>query len=271
MLTLDVHHLDFAYSETPVLMDISFGVEPGRICGLIGPNGSGKTTLFKCLNGLLEPRKGYVSFAGKRVGDMSRKAVAGLMAVVPQQSDVAFSFTALHMVLMAKAARLSMWQRPSLDDAGKAENILETLGMGNLSQRPYNALSGGERQIILLARAMFQSPSVLLLDEPTAHLDFKNQHLILDTVHRITRQESLTTVVSLHDPNLASRYCDTVVMLKQGRVFGCGPARDLFQAETIESVYGIKVIVAGKASGNVTIIPDMNQGSPLVLKSVARA
>ncbi len=271
MPILDVHHLDFDYSDTPVLRDITFGVTPGRVCGLLGPNGSGKTTLFKCLNGLLEPRKGYVSFAGKRVGGMSRRAVAGLMAVVPQQSDVAFSFTALHMVLMAKAARLSMWQRPSLEDAAKAERVLQTLGMGRLSQRPYNALSGGERQIVLLARAMFQSPSVLLLDEPTAHLDFKNQHLILDMVRRITRQEGLTTVVSLHDPNLASRYCDTVVMLKQGRVFDCGPARDLFQAETIESVFGIKVIVTGKDPGNVTIIPDMTPGSPLALKPAARA
>lgn len=271
MPALDIYHLDFDYSDTPVLRDITFGVEPGRVCGLLGPNGSGKTTLFKCLNGLLEPRKGYVSLAGKKVGDMSRKAVADLMAVVPQQSDVAFSFTALHMVLMAKAARLSLWQRPSREDSRKALDVLKTLGMRNLSHRPYNALSGGERQIILLARAMFQSPEVLLLDEPTSHLDFKNQHLILDTVRGITKQEGLTTVVSLHDPNLASRYCDTIVMLKHGRVHGCGPAWDLFQADTIESVYGIKVVVTGKGPGNFTIIPDINQDSPIGRKPVARA
>ena len=259
MLALNVHHLDFDYSDTPVLRDVSFGVKPGMICGLLGPNGSGKTTLFKCLNGLLTPAKGHVSIEGNRVAGMSRKTVAGLMAVVPQQSDVAFSFTVLQMVLMARAARLSMWQRPSREDEARARCVLATLGMEDLCHKRFNELSGGEKQMVLLARALFQAPEVLLLDEPTAHLDFKNQHLVLDTVRQVTRRQGLTTIVSLHDPNLAARYCDVIVMLKGGQVYGCGTATDLFDAAVIEAVYGIKVVVTGHTPGDFQVAPQMNQ------------
>ncbi|WP_022669330.1 ABC transporter ATP-binding protein [Desulfospira joergensenii] len=264
MTTLEVHHLHFDYDTVQVLKDVSFTAQPGRMTGLLGPNASGKTTLFKCMNGILHPQKGHVSLAGRPVTGMVRKTLAGLMAVVPQQTGAAFSFTARDMVVMAKASGLSMWQRPSRKDYTGAERALEDLGVPNLSPRMFNALSGGERQIVLLARAMFQSPSVLLLDEPTAHLDFRNQHLILDMIRAVTREKRLTTVVTLHDPNLASRYCDEIVMLKQGRVLSLGPVGEVLREKTLESVYGIKVVVQDEVNGRHLVTPRTDDAGALM-------
>ncbi|WP_035237997.1 ABC transporter ATP-binding protein [Desulfobacter vibrioformis] len=258
MAFLDVHHLWFDYGTGPVLQDVCLTAEPGMVSGLLGPNASGKTTLFKCMNGILHPRSGYVSLSGRPVAGMPRKILARIMAVVPQQTGAIFSFTARDMVVMAKAPGLAMWQRPSKSDFAGAEQALADLGAKALARRMYNSLSGGEKQIVLLARAMFQSPSILLLDEPTAHLDFKNQHLMLDMVRTVTKEKGLTTIITLHDPNLASRYCDDIVMLKQGRVCGSGPVRDVFCEDTLESVYGIQVMVTGDTPGGCLVIPRSN-------------
>ena len=255
MAVLDVHNLHFDYDTVTVLKGVTFTATPGTVLGLLGPNASGKTTLLKCINGLLHPGRGHVSLSGQPVAGMPRKTLAGLMAVVPQQTGAAFSFTARDMVVMAKASGLSMWQRPSPKAYAGAEQALADLGAGNLAHRMFNTLSGGERQIILLARAMFQSPAVLLLDEPTAHLDFKNQHLMLDMVRAVTRENRLTTVVTLHDPNLTSRYCDEIVMLKQGRVIGYGPVQEVLREETLESMYGLKVTVQNLLNGRHLITP----------------
>ena len=264
MTTLGVDHLRFDYDTVEVLKDVSFTAQPGRVTGLLGPNASGKTTLFKCINGILHPQQGHVSLSGRPVAGMARKALAGLMAVVPQQTGTAFSFTARDMVVMAKASGLSMWQRPSRKDYAGADRALEDLGVPDLASRLFNALSGGERQIVLLARAMFQSPAVLLLDEPTAHLDFKNQHLILDMVRAVTRKKRLTTVVTLHDPNLASRYCDEIVMLKQGRVLSLGPVGEVLMEKTLESVYGIKVMVQDLVNGRRLVTPRTDDAGALM-------
>ena len=255
MATLEVHHLYFNYDTAKVLKDVSFKAGPGKVLGLLGPNASGKTTLFKCMNGVLYPEKGHVSLSGRPIAAMSRKNLSRLIAVVPQQTGAVFSFTARDMVVMAKSATLSMWQRPSKKDYTDAEHALGDLGAAGLASRMFNALSGGEKQIVLLARAMFQSPAVLLLDEPTAHLDFKNQYLMLDMVRAVTLKQGLTTVVTLHDPNLASRYCDDIVMIKQGRVLEHGPMENVLREDILESVYGIKVMVQNHSFGRHLVIP----------------
>lgn len=258
MTNLEVHNLWFDYNFGPVLKDVCLTAEPGRVSGLLGPNASGKTTLFKCMNGLLPLQSGRICLSGEPVAGIHRKALAQIMAVVPQQTGAIFSFTAGQMVVMAKASGLAMWQRPSKIDFAGAQKALDDIGAGGLSRRMFNDLSGGEKQMVLLARAMFQNPEVLLLDEPTAHLDFKNQHLILDRVRRITKEKNLTTIITLHDPNLAVRYCDDIVMLKNGEVYGQGPVREVFNEDTIESVYGIKVLVTGYHRGDCRVIPRTN-------------
>lgn len=264
MTTLQVHHLYFDYNTGPVLKDVCMTAEPGMVSGLLGPNASGKTTLLKCLNGIFPPRSGRVCLAGQSVAQIPRKDLAKIMAVVPQQTGAIFSFTARQMVVMAKASGLAMWQRPSETNFARAEKALDDIGASGLAHRMFNDLSGGEQQMVLLARAMFQCPEVLLLDEPTAHLDFKNQHLILDMVKNITREKNLTTVLTLHDPNLAARYCDKVVMLKKGEVCGQGPVREMFREETIESVYGIKVMVTSHNRKDCLVIPRTNAAGDIM-------
>ncbi|WP_419660885.1 putative iron ABC transporter, ATP-binding protein [Desulfosarcina variabilis str. Montpellier] len=259
METLTVEDLSFDYETLPVLRDIDFSVAPGTICGLLGPNGSGKSTLFKCINGLLKPRQGHVRIGGQRIAQLSRRTIAGIMAVVPQQTTVAFAFSALQMVLMGRASRVGAMGRPSGADARDAAGVLSDLGIPHLKNRPFNALSGGERQIVLLARALFQNPSILLLDEPTAHLDFKNQYRVMDIVQKMTRRHHLTTLITLHDPNLAVRYCSQLVMLKQGRVHRQGTTADVFEQQAIEALYDMNVSIQNGDRGQWFVMPGMVQ------------
>lgn len=247
--------LGFGYREKPVLSDITFEVERGSLCGLLGPNASGKTTLLKCMNGILTPLQGEVIAAGRVVAGLSRQEIARLMAVVPQQMNLVFSFTALQMVVMGRAARLGILKLPSGKDREEARDALEDLGVGNLADRPFNELSGGERQLVLLARALFQDTSILLLDEPTSHLDFRNQYRIMDVVSDITAKKGLATIVTLHDPNLAGRYCSHLVMLKEGHLYREGPLRSVFEPKTLKEVYGMEVVVEQTPCGPAVMVP----------------
>jgi len=170
-------------------------------------------------------------------------------------TTVAFSFSALQMVVMGRTAKLGALGRPSKRDYRDAEAALEDLGVANLKHRAFNTLSGGERQIVLLARALFQNPSILLLDEPTSHLDFKNQYLIMDMVRSMTRSRNLTSLVTLHDPNMAARYCGQMVMLKQGRVHRKGMTEDVFEEGALESLYGMKVSIENGPQGKCFVMP----------------
>ncbi len=252
---LSIVNLSFDYRQKTVLRDISFTVGKGDVCGLLGPNASGKTTLLKCINNVLKPGKGHVLVDGLRLAELSRPEVARLMAVVPQQTTTAFAFTALQMVVMGRAARLGKLKLPSQKDFREAAESMDELGIGGLAHRNFNELSGGERQLVLLARAMFQNTPILLLDEPTSHLDFKNQFMIMDMVREVTKTRNLTTIISLHDPNLAWSYCTRMVMLKQGRVYLEGLRDAVFEAKTLEAVYGMKVAIESISQGRAVVVP----------------
>lgn len=252
---VSIVNLGFDYPHRTVLRDVSFTVEEGTICGLLGPNASGKSTLLKCINGVLKPKEGHVLVDNRKVVDLSRSHVARLMAVVPQQTIVVFHFTALEMVVMGRAARLQRFKLPSRTDYTEAKACLEELGIGDLSNRRFNELSGGERQLVILARAMFQDTAILLLDEPTSHLDFKNQFMIMDRVRHITRAKNLTTIVSLHDPNLAGRYCTHMVMLRDGGIHFEGPRDTAMQSGILEGMYGMKVMIENTARGDIMVVP----------------
>lgn len=267
---LAIQNLSFDYPAKPVLRDIGFSVGTGSICGLLGPNASGKTTLLKCINGILKPTKGQILVGGKAVADLSRKTVAGLMAVVPQLSNVAFAFTALQMVVMARAVDLGPFGTPSREDYRGAEKALADLGLQHLKNRPFNELSGGEKQMVLLARALYQNPCMLLLDEPTSHLDFKNQHLVLDVVRAVTRARNLTTIVTLHDPNLAMRYCDRMVMMKQGRVHRQGRTDEVFDEGSLGSMYGMPLFIENGYRGESFVVPLGDRREPPVDRPAPR-
>jgi iron complex transport system ATP-binding protein len=253
---LRAEEIGFSYGNRSVLRNVSFEAQPGVICGLLGPNGSGKTTLLKCINGLYAPTYGRIMINGRRITGLSRKEIAALMAMVPQKTVVAFSFTTLQMVLMGRTPRFGSTKTPGPQDYEEAYHMLEDLGIAHLADRRFNELSGGEKQMVILARAFFQDTQILLFDEPTSHLDFKNQVLIMEIIQEMTRKKDLVTLVTLHDPNLAYRYCERMVMLKQGEVVCMGGREKAFDNHTLSSLYEMNVFIDYTKGGVVMAFPE---------------
>lgn len=257
---LKIENLDFSYRDRKVLDNICFHVNSGEICGLLGPNGCGKTTLLKCIYRVLHTGYGKISIHGRDVAGLSRSEIAGLIAVVPQELHVAFSFTVMEMVLMGGSVRYGFSGVPGREDYAGAAGILEELNIEHLSCRRYNELSGGEKQIVLIARALFQKPEILLLDEPTSHLDFKRQHQIMEMIKSISAEKGLTTLITLHDPNTAGRYCSRLVMLNRGCICHQGSRETVFHAESLESVYEMKIMIERSDAGTDFVIPHPIKG-----------
>ena len=252
---LTAEALCFNYREREILRKVSFQVKHGELCGLLGPNGSGKTTLLKCLNGLLSPRSGRVTVQGREIAKLPREEIARRIAVVPQELNIVFAFSVLQMVLMAGSVRFGLAGIPKMKDRHQATEVLEELNIQHLAPRRYNELSGGEKQMVLIARALFQGTGILLLDEPTSHLDFKRQHTVLECIRRITLEKGLTTIMTLHDPNAAGVYCDRLIMLNQGRVRYQGLRDEVFHVESLESTYDMKIHMGRTDSGASYVTP----------------
>lgn len=260
MAALAVKSLKFCYGKKLILDDITFSVSTGTICGLLGPNGSGKTTLLKCINGILKPAAGRIEINNVSLEQMSRPEIARSMSVVPQQTNTVFSFKVVDMVVMGRSPVLEVWQKPTLSDRAEAVKLLTELGIGHLAERPFNEISGGERQMVLLARAIFQNTPIMLLDEPTSHLDLKNQVKIMELVRSVALKRGITTIMTLHDPNLALHYCDEVVLLKNGRIMDMGKINQVLLDENLSTMYEIKVNMEVTRQGKQVIIPESWQG-----------
>jgi len=256
---LRVENIDFSYGARSVLKGVSFAVNRGEICGLLGPNGCGKTTLFKCINGILEPKSGNIILGGRSIRQMRREEIARLIAVVPQELNVVFGFTVLQIVIMGGTGRFGFSGIPKESDYAEACAVLEELGIASFANRRYNELSGGEKQMVLIARALFQKAGIMLLDEPTSHLDFKRQYFIMETVKRITAEKGLTTIVTLHDPNTAGRYCTHLVMLNGGSICHCGERRETFNRYNLESIYNMKIKIEYTQNGTECVLPDSDK------------
>lgn len=226
-----------------VLKGVGFFAPEGRMTVVVGPNGSGKTTLFKCIAGLWTPRKGIVIFADRDLTRISPRARAKLLALVPQEHDPPFPYRVFEMVLMGRTPHLSLFSTPSQRDREAAYTALEIMGIAALADRPYTKISGGERQLVLLARALAQEAPLLLLDEPTSHLDFRNQIAILEKVRQTMERKGWTVLMTLHDPNLALQFADHVVMMGQGLVPAQGSPAEVLTAERIKDLYGLDVSV----------------------------
>jgi iron complex transport system ATP-binding protein len=256
---LVVENLDFSYREKKTLSNISFSVRKGEICGLLGPNGSGKTTLLKCINRILCNRNGSIRVHGLDIARLSREEIARLIAMVPQELNIVFSFTVIQIVLMAGSVRFGMSGVAKKDDYLSALEVLEELGIEHFAERRYNELSGGEKQMVLIARALFQKAGILLLDEPTSHLDFKRQYTIMELIRKITREKNLTTIMTLHDPNAAGRYCDRLVMLNNGRICHQGLRDKVFHVESLESLYDMRIRMGHTDTGAQYVLPAYEQ------------
>lgn len=242
-MKLSVDGVCFSYGSKDVLSDIDLETRDGEIIGILGPNGSGKTTLLKCLNRSLSPKAGTVLIDDRDFKDMSRREIATHMAVVPQSANVNFPFTALDIVLMGRTPELKRFESESKRDLEIVQEAMELTNIEHLANRPMDQLSGGERQRVIIARALAQKPKILLLDEPTLHLDVNHQLDILDLITGLARKERLIVVFVTHDLALAARYCDKLILMQRGKIVAAGDVMDALTPANLRRVFGIEASV----------------------------
>ena len=238
---IEVDSISFRYHEDWVLQDVSFRVEKGEFVGVIGPNGSGKTTLLKILYRLLLPQKGEILFELVSMKKMDRADIAKRIAVVAQETHLLFPFSVLETVLMGRSPYLGHLMFESERDLEIAKRAMDLTNILSFSERPMDELSGGERKRVFIARALAQEPEVMLLDEPTANLDIHHQIDFLDLILTLNRERGLTIVMASHDMNIASEFCDRLILLQGGRIYKMGTPEEVITKENIESVYGCEV------------------------------
>jgi ABC-type cobalamin/Fe3+-siderophores transport system ATPase subunit len=233
-----VESVSAGYGPRHVLADVDLALEGGSFVALVGPNGAGKSTLLRCLAGLLRPSAGRVLLDGRDLASVSRAAIARRIAVVPQTFDTLFPFTVREIVSLGRTARLGAFAIPRQDDVVAVQRALEELDLTSLAERRVDEVSGGERQRVVLAMALAQEGDVLLLDEPTVHLDPGHQRATLAFIRHLARERGLAVVAVLHDLNLASALCDRVVVLAEGRVVSDGAPLRVLDASTVRRVFG---------------------------------
>lgn len=243
-----MRQLAAGYGERRVLEGVDLEVRPGELWAVLGPNGAGKSTLVRAAMGLLPALSGSVSVFGVDVRAIPRRELARRVAWVPQGSGAFPDFTALELALMGRGPHLSRWALASSADVAKARAALEELGIGQLAGRALGALSGGERQLVMLARALTQAPELLLLDEPTAFLDVRHQVETLALVRRRV-EGGMAAVAVLHDVNLAAAFATRALLLSGGRVLASGEAREVLVPERLSALYGVPIATATAAAG----------------------
>jgi iron complex transport system ATP-binding protein len=229
-----------------ILDGISLTPQPGSVTGLLGPNGSGKSTLLRLLSGVLSPVSGVVTLDGRPLGDWGRRAVAKRVAVVEQHADTLVELAVLDVVRLGRIPHRRAWTPATEADEKAVRTALERTGLTDRADQPWHTLSGGERQRVQIARALAQEPRELLLDEPTNHLDIQHQLDLLNLIAELP----VTSVVALHDLNLAAMYCDQVVVLRDGRVVAAGRAGDTLTEPLIAEVYGVRSEVTRSGPGD---------------------
>jgi len=239
---LRVQGVEFGYKSVPVLEDVGFSADAGEVVGILGPNGSGKTTLLKCMNKALTPKAGTVLVDDRDVSVLPRKEIAKEMGVVPQNSGVNFPFTALEIVMMGRGPNLRRFEMEGEGDIKIVKRAMLATDVIGLAARPMTELSGGERQRVIIARALAQTPKILLLDEPTLHLDVNHQLEILDMVRKLAKKDNLTVVMVSHDLNMAARYCDKLLLLHEGKVLAAGKVPEVMTTENMEKVFKIRAV-----------------------------
>lgn len=261
-MSLSVEHVSFGYDSRDEatrsfsLRDVSVTIQRGSLTGLLGPNGCGKTTLLKLMTGVLRPRQGAIALDGRAISGIPRRELAKQVAVVPQETHPAFDYSVLEMVLMGRHPHLGAFQLEGPEDLAIARESLAATGTAHLADRAYMTLSGGEKQRVVIASALAQAPDVLLLDEPTASLDLAYQLEVASLLDRLNHDRGVTMVLATHDLNLAASLCDSLVLIRAGRVLAQGPTRDVLTGAMIQQLYDVEADVQfHEPSGHLTVVP----------------
>lgn len=242
-----IEGISLSYGCAKILDGVSLAIRKGSVVTLVGPNGCGKTTLLKIINRLLKPDSGRVFVDGSDISKMSTHRLARIMGYVPQGHRTSFPFTVKEVVITGRMPYVPTFSTPGKEDIKKTEQVLSLIRIDRLSDHAYTQISGGERQLVMIARAMVQEPSVLLLDEPTSYLDFRNQIQTLKLIREISKSRDVTVIMTLHDPNHAMMFSDEVVLLRRlngngaGNVVASGSPEDAMTPQNIKSAYGVEV------------------------------
>ncbi|MDR0334886.1 MAG: ABC transporter ATP-binding protein [Methanomassiliicoccaceae archaeon] len=239
---LRIEDLRFSYKDKPVLDGVDLEIRPGEVIGIIGPNGCGKTTLLKHLNRNLHPAVGRVLLDDKDIEKMTKADIARYVAVVPQSNEINFSFTVRDIVTMGRMPFLEKFGGESSEDLRKIDEAMEKTNIMEFADRFINTMSGGERQRVIIARALAQTPEIILLDEPTLHLDISNQFDVLDLVKKLSDADGLTVVIVSHDLPMVVRYCDRIVMLKDHKIFAAGAPEEVLTPEIMKEIFNIDAV-----------------------------
>ncbi|MDD5758677.1 MAG: ABC transporter ATP-binding protein [Desulfobulbaceae bacterium] len=234
-----IDNISCAYGNQKVLHELSFSLTPGLFYGLIGPNGSGKTTLLDLILGNLTPHCGEVRFKDREVTQYSRRELAKEIALVPQDFRINFDFTVFDVVMMGRHPHIRRFANPSDNDHDIVNNVLAELEIDNLKNRLITQLSGGEKQRVIIARALAQNTPVLILDEATSSLDIQHSLQIFQVLKERSQAHGATIVAAIHDLNFAAAYCDTIILLNQGRLTTIGPPPKVLNAERLQQVFAI--------------------------------
>ena len=257
MTSLRARRLGFGYPRHLVGKDVDIDVESGQITCLLGPNGSGKTTLFKTLLGLLKPMGGSIALDDQEIDQMTRTQIAQRIAYVPQAHESVFPYTVHDMVLMGRTVHRKIFSSPSRSDAKRTQQTLEQLGIGDLAQREFTRISGGQRQLALIARALVQDAPIIVMDEPTASLDYGNQVKVLQQVRKLSRS-GLGVVLSTHNPDHALACANQVLVLADGTLQAAGSPDSVLTEELLSEIYRVDVHLERLSNGQRVCVPSLS-------------
>jgi len=242
-MILDVNHAAFRYDPLRLIFsDISFSLKEQEVLCILGPNGIGKSTLIRCLANLYPLCAGCIRLHNRDIRSLKYRDVARVIGYVPQAHEITFPFTIRQFVLMGRAPHLGLFRSPGGEDHAKADEAIELVGIGKLADKPVNEISGGEYQLAMIARALAQEPEVLLLDEPTSHLDFGNQIRVLEIIDRLARS-GLSVIMSSHFPDHAFLTSNNVAIMQHGSLIAYGLAEDVVTEENLKATYGVDVSI----------------------------
>lgn len=266
-IAVELKNITFGYDKRKILNDISINILSGSFTSIIGPNGSGKSTLLKVISSLIAPESGVINLEGIDIKSMSQLDIARKVAVVPQENNIEYRFTVQDIVMMGRYPHLGRFQTESMGDYKLVGNSLEMTNTLHLKDRYINELSGGEKQRVIIARALAQQPKIILLDEPTSYLDIQHQVEVLELLDNLNKKEGLTVIAILHDINLAARFSSDMILLKNGVMIGKGSPKEVITLENLKNVYEIDMIISKNPySDSPYVIPLSRVGTKKIIK-----